>query len=156
MNLWETFEKKNCQLPNAGFSLHFEKGIDSALRKDYLSLAKWLRHNYIFPEHIHIYITNQEKVRLLNGELAYGSFRFFANRPPRIKIPSKIETHLLEEYSLKDIYEQILSSFIHELTHYFQYVAGLKQTHATEERQANYYRYRILEKYYRDISQNKN
>lgn len=39
----------------------------------------------------------------------------------------------------------ILSSLIHELTHCYQYCSGAEQSDAASEKQADYYRYRILE-----------
>ena len=46
------------------------------------------------------------------------------------------------------VYEQILSSLVHELTHYYQWVLALEQSDAVSERQANYFRYRILDRYF--------
>lgn len=148
MNLWEQFEKQNNQSQNSkGISFHYEKGIDNQLRNLYLDFAKWLRLKYYFPVHINVYILDQERVKLLSGVWAYGSFRWYEKRPPRIKVPSKIEKELLSEYTIDEVYEQILSSLVHELSHYFQWVRHLEQSNAVSERQANYYRYRIIDKY---------
>ncbi len=152
MNLWENFEiKKNTPFENQGISFHFEKGIEDNLRKLYIEFSKWLRKNYVFPVHMHIYIINSEKVRLQNGKIAYGSIRWFPKRNPRIKIPSAVETHLLSKYTKEDIYDQILSSLVHELTHYYQWILDLEQDNAVSERQANYFRYRILDLFYDSI-----
>ncbi len=149
MNLWEIFEiKNNTEYENQGISLHYEKGIEENLRKEYVAFVGWLRKKYVFPIHIHIYILNSEQVRLQNGKMAYGSIKWFPKRNPRIKIPSAVETHLLGKYTKEELYDQILSSFIHELTHYYQWVLDLDQSNATSERQANYYRYRILDMFY--------
>ncbi len=148
MNLWQTFEIKNFHNgDDQGVSFHYEKGIEDDLKKKYISFAKWLRKNYIFPVHINVYILNCEKVRLLSGTLAYGSFRWFPKRNPMIRVPSAIEEGLLSEFTKEEIYEQILSSLVHELTHYYQWVLDLRQSDATSERQANYFRYRIIHKY---------
>lgn len=156
MNIWQSFEKKNCSdFANQTISFHFEKGIDNELKKLYLSFSKWLRKNYIFPININIYILNCEKVCLRNGQMSYGSFRWYPNKTPIIKIPSAVEKDLLNKYTPKDIYEQILSSLVHELTHYYQWALNLNQTNSTSERQANYYRYRIIEKYFNDINNQK-
>ena len=149
MNIWKSFERK-CKIESQGLSLHFDKGLDCVLKEKYISLAKWLRANYAFPIHINVYILNVEKIQLKNGLLAYGSFRWFSKRPPIIKVASAIEADLFKEYHLDELHEQILSSLIHEITHYYQWVLGLEQTNATSERQANYFRYRIIEQYYRD------
>ena len=151
MNLWQKFEtERGLKADNKGIFFHYEKGIDDDLRKACILFAKWLRRRYIFPVRLNVYIKNCEKVRLLNGIMAYGSFRWFEKRTPYIRIPSKIESDLLNEFSKEEIYEQILSSLVHELTHYFQWVIDLEQSDAASERQANYYRYRIIEKYYQE------
>ena len=153
MNIWQQFEKRpDKDIKDQGISFHYEKGIELVLKKQYVDFSGWLRKNYCFPVHINIYILNQEKVKLSSGVWAYGSFRWFENRPPRIKIPSKIEYDLLSEYTYDEIYEQILSSLVHELTHYFQWVLRLEQSNAVSERQANYYRYRIIDKYKKEMS----
>ncbi len=149
MNLWQNFEKnKNQPFENQKIVFHYEDGIDDELKKLCCSFAEWLRRNYAFPVRINIYILNCEKIRLRNGQMAYGSFRWYPKKTPVIKIPSAVEKRLLNEYTIEEIYEQILSSLVHELTHYYQWVLGLKQSNAVSERQANYYRYRIIEKYY--------
>ena len=148
MNLWQLFEKTNCTLCNKGITFRYEKGIDPNLRRKYLNFTKWLREKYVFPVHLTVYILDQEKVKLRNGTFQYGSFRWYPKRPPRIKIPSKIEAALLKECSIEEIYEMILSSFVHEISHYFQWVLALEQANAVSERQANYYRFRIIDQYY--------
>lgn len=152
MNLWQQFEKSNCKKTNQGISFHYEKGIDRELREFYLNFVKWLRSKYVFPVHITVYVLSREKVRLRNGSLQYGSFRWYPNRSPRIKVPSKVEAALLEECSLDEVYVMILSSLVHELSHYFQWVSGLQQTNAVSERQANYYRFRIIEQFFAETT----
>ncbi len=151
MNLWQNFEiKRGLYTDNKGISFHYEKGVERDFRKICMFFSKWLRKKYTFSVHLNVYIKNCEQVRLSNGVMAYGRFRWFEKRPPNIVVPSKIELHLLNEFSKADIYEQILGSLVHELTHYYQWVLGLEQSNAASERQANFYRYRIIEKYYRE------
>ena len=82
--------------------------------------------------------------------MAYGGFRYFEHRPPYIRIPARIEPWLREEEDDLDIYYTILGSLVHELTHYFQWVAELDQTDSASERQANYFRFRIIEQFCSD------
>ena len=148
MNLWKTFEiQRNIQQTNQGIAFHYHQNIDSELKQKYIAFAKWLRRTYIFPVRISVYVLNCEKVTLQNGTMAYGSFRWFPKRKPLIRIPSAIEPRLLLEYTKEEIFEQILSSLVHELTHYYQWVLKLEQNNVTSERQASYYRYRILDKF---------
>ncbi len=150
MNLWDSFllcsypGKRSCRL-----RLHFDPGIDAGLRSEYIGLARWLRRTYRFPSPLNVYIVNSERIRLESGRSAYGSFKCYDGRPPIIKIPSAIDASKAADTCILDEYNAILSSFIHELTHYFQWAKGLEQSNAVSERQANYYRYRILDSFYR-------
>ena len=133
-----------------GISLHFEKGIEPEFRKLCIQFVNWLRKRYCFPVHMNIYIKDCEKIRLLGGQMAYGGFRYFENRSPYIRIPARIESDVRIEYEDIEIYYLILSSLVHELTHYYQWVEGLDQTDDVSERQANYYRFRIIEQFCRE------
>ena len=150
MNLWQRYEKTNCACPSQGISFRYEKGIDQDLRNSFLRFSRWLRKKYVFPVHLTVYILNREKVRLWNGALVYGSFRWYPHRSPRIRVPSKAEAECSGECTLDEIHEMILSSLVHEITHYYQWVSALEQTNADSERQANYYRFRIIDQYYAD------
>lgn len=151
MNLWDEFKINNQEkIQNNGIVLHFDKGIDTVLKNKYIDFAHWLRKNYVFPKRINVYVLDSDKVALKNGNLVYGKFAWYKKRNPIIKIPSRIEEDLLEEFTLDELHLSILSSFVHELTHYFQWIKELEQSNATSERQANYFRYRILDKYYDD------
>ena len=149
MNLWQEFYIKNQKYTeNAGISFHYEKGIDEQLKRKYLDFANWLRKTYVFPVHLNVYVLNAEKVPLRNGQLVYGKFLWYPKRTPIIKIPSAIEKDWLEEFTIDEIYDAILSSLVHELTHYYQWIKDLEQSDSTSERQANFYRYRIIDAYY--------
>ena len=153
MGLWNNFKiKTNIKANNSNIFFHYEKGIDKELRQQYIAFARWLRKNYRFPVRVNVYIVNSEKIELLNGNLAYGSFRWYKNRPPIIKIPSAITRETNETYSKEDIYYSILSSLVHEITHYFQWITYSNQNDNSSERQANYYRFRILDLYNKNTS----
>lgn len=131
MNPWKCkrYKKIYPSSIKGGISLHFERGVDNALRRIFLDFTQWLRCSYTFPIHVNVYIKNCERVRLMDGRWAYGAFRYFDTYdPPYIRIPAKIEPELLERYPLSDNYELVLSSFVHELTHYFQWVNQLELT----------------------------
>ena len=151
MNLWQQYSAngKGTKVSN-GISLRFEKGVESEFRKLCIQFVNWLRKNYSFPVHINIYIKDCEKIRLLGGQLSYGGFRYFENRAPYIRIPARIAPDIREAYEDIENYYSILGSLVHELTHYYQWVAGLTQTDAVSERQANYFRFRIIERFCKD------
>ncbi len=148
MNLWQRY--RNGVDKSQGLSLHFEKGVEPGFRTLCIRFANWLRNKYSFPAHVNVYIKDCEKIRLVGGQMAYGGFRYFENRSPYIRIPARIEPAVREEYTEMEIYYSILSSLVHELTHYYQWVADLKQTDAVSERQANYFRFRIIERFCKD------
>ncbi len=151
MNLWQRFElNKPGTNPTQGISLHFEKGIEPEFRSLCIHFVDWLRKTYSFPVHINIYFKDCEKIRLVGGKMAYGGFRYFESRPPYIRIPARVEPHLREEYEDLDIYYAILSSLVHELTHYYQWAANLAQSNAVSERQANFFRFRIIAQFCND------
>ncbi len=153
MNLWQRFEIRNRpSFPDQGISFRYEAGIDPALRELYIRFAKWLRKTYVFPVHVRVSVLNRERVRLKNGADAYGSFRWYPRRPPNIRIPSKIEPHLYAQFSMEELYEQVLSSLVHELTHYYQWYLDLEQSNAVSERQANHYRYRIIHRFHKETA----
>ena len=151
MNIWQRFEKdRTAEYNDAGISFHYEKGLDPELKKKYLAFAKWLRKTYFFPVRLNVYILNREMVRLRSGEWAYGSFRWYKQRSPRIKVPSRITPESSADHTPDEIHDTIMSSLVHELTHYYQWVLRLDQSDAVSEKQANHYRYRILDMYYAD------
>ena len=102
MNLWQAFEIKKSKYSNCGISFRYENGIDEKLKEKYKLFAKWLRNTYVFPVHLTVYIKNCEKVKLLNGKWVYGSFRWFENKEPFIRIPSKINQELYQH-----LYQQL-------------------------------------------------
>ena len=80
--------------------------------------------------------------------MTYGKFFWYYNENKcYIVIPSKIEEWLLDEYTLEEEYKMIMGSLVHELTHYFQNVLYKDQKNNISEKQANYYRYRILDEW---------
>ena len=148
MNLWDKHKKHDKTNRQINPQLHFDTEIEKEFKHFAIAFCKWLRQNYEFPVVLNIYFVNTYKIRLLNGLMAYGSFRWYPKRSPRICIPAKIEPELLSELSKEDIYEMILSSMVHEITHYYQWTDNLKQNNAVSEKQANYYRYRIIDNFF--------
>lgn len=155
MNPWKcrNYEKFYDDLVRKGISLHFEGGIDPDFRRLVMDFTRWLRKNFVFPIHVNVYIKNCEKVKLLNGQMAFGAFRWFGiYDEPYIRLPAKPDTGTMLKYPAQEVHETILSSLIHELTHYFQWVNQMTQIDRVSEWQANYYRYRLIEAYERDTA----
>lgn len=147
MNLWERHERRQAD-GQGRIILRFEPGVEPEFRALCRRFVRWLRKKYAFPVSVRVYVKDCEQVRLLSGRMAYGSFRWFeGDRLPCIRLPARIEERLRAEYSDMDIYYSVLSSLVHELTHYLQWVEVLEQSDAVSERQANHYRFRLIEQF---------
>lgn len=147
MSLWEKFEKENCNLKNNNIRIRIDKSISKKLRKEYLSLIKYLRNKYVFPYRLNIYAVNKCQVKLMDGRLAWGKFHWYESKDSYIVIPSKIDKDELNGYTLEEEYTAVLGELIHELTHYFQMCLDLKQSDKASEKQADYYRFKILDEW---------
>ncbi len=131
-----------------GIALRFEKGVHSDIKSLFTDFTKWLRKNYYFPIRVAVYVKESKTVTLMNGSVAWGSFRYFDTfDEPYIRIPTGDYSDRAEIEGEEIAGYTILSSFVHELTHYFQWVNQFEQTDKSSERQANYYRNRIIDLY---------
>ena len=155
MNPWKCKKYKDIYTDasvRTGIRLRFEKDVDSEIKVIFGNFVKWLRRNYTFPIRVSVYVKSADMVKLMNGQFAYGSFRYFDTyEEPYIRIPTGDYSERFLSFGKEDAIEQILSSLVHELTHYFQWVNQIEQTDRSSEWQANYYRYRMLVLYYKDI-----
>ena len=134
-----------------GLALRFEKGVHSDIKLLFTDFAKWLRKNYHFPIRVTVYVKESETIKLMNGSMAWGSFKYFDTfDEPYIRIPTGDYLKQAELVGEETAAYTILTSFVHELTHYFQWINGFEQTEEKSERQANYYRNRIIDLYLSD------
>lgn len=151
MNPWKSKKYKNIYKNShtrTGISLRFDKGVHKDIRTLFINFTKWLRVNYDFPIHVVVYVKESETVTLSNGCIVWGAFRFFDTfDEPYIRIPTGDYLKQAEAVGKKEAAYTILSSLVHELTHYFQWVNQFEQTDRGSEWQANYYRYRIIDLY---------
>lgn len=149
MNPWKcTHYRKIYTDPSipAGLRFRFEKGVHEEIRTLFLDFGKWLRKNYAFPIRVTIYVKTCSRVRLLSGTMAYGSFRWFGDfDAPYIRIPVGDYPGNATESEREAAADSILSSLVHELTHYLQWANRFEQSDRSSEWQANYYRYRIID-----------
>lgn len=159
MNPWKAKNYKeiyNDSGVRTGISFRFEKGVHEDIKALFNDFAKWLRKNYAFPVRVAVYVKESETVTLRNGSVAWGSFRYFDTYDePYIRIPAGDYSEQAELVGKESAAYTILSSLVHELTHYFQWVNQFEQTDRGSEWQANYYRYRIIDLYVNE-KENKN
>lgn len=151
MNPWKSQNYKKIydnQDIRTGIALRFEKGVHGDIKSLFTDFTKWLRKNYYFPIRVLVYVKESETIKLMNGSMAWGSFRYFDTfDEPYIRIPTGDYLKQAENEGKENAAYTILSSFVHELTHYFQWVNQFEQTDRGSEWQANYYRNRIIDLY---------
>ncbi|MFH2031711.1 MAG: hypothetical protein ABIJ40_14010 [Bacteroidota bacterium] len=142
MQKWKiTHASKNIR---HGIVIFSEDSIPQNIKDEFSQFNKWLMNHFDFPIQIKLMLINSEKVQMTNGNWTYGIFKYSPSRYPIIKMP------IASGELIWDI-EDILGSYVHELTHYFQWLNQYEQTDEESERQANYHRYRIIRNYYKDI-----
>lgn len=154
MNPWKSQKYKdiyNNANVRTGIALRFEKGVHSDIKSLFTDFTKWLRNNYYFPIRVVVYVKESETIKLMNGNVAWGSFRYFDTfDEPYIRIPTGDYSEQAEIEGEENAAYTILSSFVHELTHYFQWINQIEQTDRGSEWQANYYRNIIIDLYLND------
>lgn len=132
-----------------GLRLKFDKDVNSEVKRACKEFCKWLRTEYYFPVRIPVYIKSSEKIKAQDGDLVSGTFLgpFNLNEEPYIRISTGDYEKLLEKRGKNNALAAILTSIAHELTHYFQWINGIKLTERGEERQATIYARFILDDY---------
>lgn len=129
--------------------LQFEQGVDRELRNACLKFAKWLRSEYCFPVRVRVYFKSRARIRAMDGDSVCGTFMMPDDyrETPFARIATGDYRDLCEKYGEKQATFEILWCIAHELTHYFQWINGIKLTRIGEERQANRYGYYIVDEY---------
>ena len=137
-----------------GLRLRFDKGINPSLRNECLRFAAWLRQEYDFPIRIPIYFKNKKCLICLDGDTAYGTCFLpdTYNKEPYIRIAVGDYDDLCSDWGEWDATLSILRTIAHELTHYYQWINGVRLTEKDEERQATRISKLIIEYYLSFIS----
>ncbi len=133
----------------SGLRLRFDKDVDPNVRAFCTHFAKWLRHEFLFPVRLTVYIKNDYRIRAKDGDLVVGTcwkpLKFSCY--PYIKLATGDYAELTAERGKEQAMWSILITFVHELTHYYQYLNNLELTPKGEERQASIYVKKILTAY---------
>ena len=132
-----------------GLRLRFDKGISTSLRNECLRFAAWLRQEYEFPIRIPIYFKNKKCLKCVDGNSAYGTW-FLPDtyrKEPYIRIAVGDYDDLCCKWGEKDAILSVLRTIAHELTHYYQWINGVRLTEKDEERQATRVSKLIIEYY---------
>ena len=141
--------KENKKWETSGLRMHFDKGVDSEVYRFCMSFAKWLRKEFIFPLRVNVYIRSNYRIKAKDGDLVVGTMWRPADASsfPYIRLATGDYQEMVERSSRDSAMWQILHTFAHEITHYYQYINKLKLTLTGEERQAKHWAERILSEY---------
>lgn len=154
MHIW-TIEKWRINLNydnisyRTGLRLVFDAGVDPVLRQACKDFAAWLRKEFFFPVRIPIYLKNKKKLKCLDGDYAFGTFfePYHYTDEPYIRVAVGDFSELCSQWGENDAIFAVFKTITHELTHYFQWINGLKLTPIGKERQATMYAQSIINDY---------
>jgi hypothetical protein len=133
----------------SGLRFVIDKGVDPEVRRACKEFGAWLRKEYFFPIRIPVYVKANERIKAKDGDMVTGTFFEPYNRghEPYIRIAAGDYKDLLLELGKDSALAAILSSIVHELTHYFQWINDIKLTEIGIERQASAYSSFLLDEY---------
>ena len=153
MHIW-TIENWKSNLDSSdkrrtGLRLRIENTVDEEVKRACKDFAKWLRMEYYFPLRLPVYIKSSWYIRTMDGDNVVGSFfePYEFNVEPYIRIATGDYIELVKSNGRDDALASILISIAHEITHYYQWINGLKLTPVGRERQATYYSRCIIDEY---------
>ncbi len=154
MNIWSNknaIENYYVSNPNIrkGLILRVQKGVDAEVRRSCIEFAKWLRMHYYFPIRVPVYIKKAQYVKTQSQETV--SAKFFAPYDKLVEPYISIATGDIKEIEQKQGKDEalaaVLCSLAHELTHYFQWINDVDLASEKAERQARYYKKKIVWEY---------
>lgn len=132
-----------------GLRLHFEPGVDPAVRCIFMDFAAWLRREFCFPFRLNVYIKSAYRIRAMDGDLVVGTCWQPAsyNESPYIRLAAGDYRELVALRGQTQAMWSVLWTFAQELTCYFQHINHIELTPRGEQRQASNYAQRVLEEY---------
>lgn len=138
-----------CQHQRSGLRFRFQQGVNKDVRRACIDFGKWLRIKYYFPIRLMVYLKSSEYIKASDGD--YVSAIFFEpynkSDEPYIKISTGDYQKMKEEWGNDNALGAILGSVAHEITHYYQWINDIKLTESGLEKQASYYRKKIINEY---------
>ena len=153
MHLWTMNKWKKILADTAerrtGIRIRVESSVDDEVRSACKNFVSWLRSAYDFPLRIPIYVKSAPYLISLDGEKAVGTFfePFDHSVEPYIRIATGDYQALKRSIGRDNALSSILLTIGHELTHYYQWINGLKLTDVGMERQAVRYAHSIVDEY---------
>ena len=154
MHIWYSDEWKkyvHCwtNIGISGLRLRFDKQVDPTVRRFCIKFSKWLRNEFEFPIRLTVYVKKNYRIKAKDGDMVVGTCwkPFEYSDYPYIRLATGDYQELVIERGKEQAMWSILATFVHELTHYYQFVNNIELTPVGEERQASAYVKRILAAY---------
>ena len=147
INKWQDYYREHPS--KSGLRVRCDKLVDPEVKRAIKACAAWLRSEYVFPKRVRVYVKADRRIKARNGERVCGTFFRPADRcaEPYIRIAAGDYLELLDEMGKDNALASILLTFMHEMTHYFQWLNDLDLTLTGEERQATNYSRKLLNLY---------
>ena len=94
------------------------------VRRALIRYARWLRGAYDFPIRVPVYLSPQERLVTIEGEVCTASFfaPFHRSVEPYIRIATGDYPALRQERGRDDVLASYIVSLSHEVVHYHQWV----------------------------------
>ena len=145
MNIWLSEEwRSNTALVDfhkEGLRCYFDSRCSFEVKKSCKRFSRWLRNNFHFPVKVLISFMAYDSIEATDGDYVSALFvePFMGPEYPHIYIAVGDYDVQKKEAGQDNALGGILRSVAHELTHYYQWLNGIKLTETGYERQARYY-----------------
>lgn len=148
-NNWKQYAETSSQKARKSIRFRFKNNVNQEVRRACIEFGHWLRREFCFPLRVTIYFKSDPFIKAYDGEDVSATFfePFSKNREPYIRIATGDYHKMLKEWGKDNALAAILGSIAHELTHYFQWLNNVNLTDSGSEKQASYYRKKILAEY---------
>lgn len=152
MNIWASDNWKNIldvRNIRSGVRLRFDNHVDPEVRRSCKEFLNWLRKQYYFPLRVPVYIKSSHTIKAIDGNSVSATFfePYDYNVEPYIRVSTGNYAFTDDTQERDNALASILHSIAHELTHYFQWINGVKLTERGYEQQATRYARLILDEY---------
>ncbi len=136
-----------------GLRLRFDRDVDPDIRAAFKELAKWSRERFWFPVRVPVYVRSSKTVTARDGDQCVGTFLWPDDHSvePYIRVAAGDYQDLVNEKGALQAKILVLLPFLHELTHYYQWINSESLTPIGEERQAERYAQDIMDEYLDDL-----
>lgn len=139
----------NAHSHRCGLRVDYEKNVDPEVKRACKEFVLWLRKEYVFPMRVRVYVKENKRIKAHDGEPVCGTtfLPYSRDDEPYIRIATGDYPELVEQMGTDNALAAILTTFAHELTHYFQWLNDVELTPIGEERQATRCATHVIDRY---------